>query len=71
MKLIDNWRKAHRMASVQFATLAAYAETMNEVLPTVSDIFPHYMWLSWLTAGCAITAAIARVIQQPKLKNDS
>lgn len=64
MKLIDDWREAHRFGSVQVAALGALLGGIGAVLSGVADIWPwmHVMprWLIW-TGGALICACIVAV----------
>lgn len=81
MKLIPNWRKAHRMASMQ---LAAIGSLLTSVLIAVPDV-AVYAWnmlpaefRSWVPpqymplVGVVIFALsmLARVVQQKSVSGD-
>lgn len=62
LKIIENWRKAWRMLSVQFAALLF-------LLDTAAEHWPHYVqWLpdGWVKWG-ALLILVARVIRQDKV----
>lgn len=57
MKLVDNWKRAHRMISVQ---LMAGAAAINAAWPAVpqdlKDALPHSIvhWVSIILLACAV-----------------
>lgn len=67
MKLIPNWRKAHKMASIQIASFGATVTLAWNALPeSLRDHLPP--WLA-TTAACGVFTAVilARLIYQPKV----
>ena len=60
MKLIDNWRKAHRMSSMQLMAIAAAVEAVNDVL---DGIIP-----AWVSVSLILLAMAARVVAQDGIK---
>lgn len=65
LALIENWRSAWRMLSVQLATLLALVATAYEHLPIMQAYMPEG-WVKW----AALLVVVARIIQQPKLHAD-
>ena len=60
MKLIENWRKAHKLSSMQLMAIAASVETVNGVL---DGVIP-----AWVSVGLILLAMGARVVAQDSLK---
>ncbi len=59
MRLIDNWRQAHRLWSVRLLALAGLVATLEPLLPQLAAVLPE-RWYGW--AMLAVT--IARLIKQ-------
>jgi hypothetical protein len=56
-KLIDNWRRAHRMISVQLMTLTAALQAVWPSIPQdLKDALPHGLvhWVSIVLLGAAV-----------------
>ena len=68
MKLIDNWRKAHRMSSMQLMALAMVADGLLSAL----DRFGHQLmspgWQTAVTLALIAAAMLARVIAQESVR---
>ena len=68
MKLIDNWRKAHRMSSMQLMALALVADGLLSAL----DRFGYQMmspgWQTAVTLALIAAAMLARVIAQESVR---
>ena len=60
MKLIANWRKAHKMSSMQLMAIAAGVEAINGVL---DGVIP-----AWVSVGLIMLAMVARVVAQESVK---
>ena len=60
MKLIDNWRKAHKLSSMQLMAIAAAVEAMNGVL---DGVIP-----TWVSVSLILLAMVARVVAQDGIK---
>ena len=60
MKLISNWRKAHKLSSMQLMAIAAAVEAVNGVL---DGVIP-----SWVSIGLILLAMAARVVAQDGVK---
>ena len=56
MKLITNWRKAHKLSSMQLMAIAAGVEAINGVL---DGVIP-----AWISVGLILLAMGARVVAQ-------
>lgn len=65
LKLIENWRAAWRMLSVQMAALLAAVAVAYDYLPMLQQYLPAD-WMKW---GALIVIA-ARLIKQEKLNVD-
>ena len=60
MKLISNWRKAHKLSSMQLMAIAAGVEAVNGVLDGVIPV--------WVSVGLILLAMGARVVAQDGVK---
>ena len=60
MKLITEWRKAHKFSSMQLMAIAAGVEAINGVL---DGIIP-----AWVSVGLIVLAMCARVVAQDGVK---
>ena len=60
MKLIANWRKAHKFSSMQLMAIAASVEAISATLGGVVS--------PWVIVGLIIFAMVARVIAQDGVK---
>lgn len=64
MKLIPDWKRAWRFASVQAAVLLALLSFLQvQVLPLFQFAIPADVW-PWVTAGFGTAIAVLRVWQQ-------
>ena len=60
MKLIENWRKAHKLSSMQLMAIAAAVEAISAALGGVVS--------PWVIVGLISLAMIARVVAQDGVK---
>lgn len=60
MKLIENWRKAHKFSSMQLMAIAAGVEAVNGAL---DDVIP-----AWISVSLILLAMVARVVAQDSIK---
>ena len=60
MKLIENWRKAHRLSSMQLMAIAASVEAINGVL---DGVIP-----AWVSVSLILLAMAARLVAQDDVK---
>ena len=60
MRLIENWRKAHKLSSMQLMAIAAGVEAVNGVL---DGVIP-----TWVSVGFILLAMVARVVAQDSVK---
>ena len=60
MRLIQNWRKAHKMSSMQLMAIAAGVEALNGVL---DGVIP-----AWVSVSLILLAMAARLVAQDSLK---
>ena len=60
MKLIENWRKAHKLSSMQLMAIAAAVEAVNGVL---DGVIP-----AWVSVSLILLAMAARLVAQDSLK---
>ena len=71
MNLVQDWKRIIRKAwSFRLAALAAALAGAEMALPYVSDLFPSRVFLA-LSMAVTIGAAVARIIAQPKMHDDS
>jgi hypothetical protein len=66
MKLIDEWKKAHRYWSVQIAAVAAALMGAWEILP--SDLRASMPHVQKVAAAMFIIVAASRYFAQPKIE---
>lgn len=62
MALIDNFAQAHKLTSVQLASLGVAISVADQVLPQLQSVLPP-----WAYAVVFALTAIARVVKQPSL----
>ena len=60
MRLIKNWRKAHKLSSMQLMAIAAGVEAVNGVL---DGVIP-----AWVSVSLILLAMVARLVAQDSLK---
>ena len=60
MRLIENWRKAHKLSSMQMMAIAAGVEAVNGVL---DGVIP-----AWVSVSLILLAMAARVVAQDGVK---
>ena len=60
MKLIENWRNAHKLSSMQLMAIAASVEAVNGALDGVVS--------PWVVVGLIVFAMVARVVAQDGVK---
>ena len=60
MKLIENWRKAHKLSSMQLMAIAAGVEALNGAL---DGAIP-----AWVSVVLILLAMAARLVAQDSLK---
>lgn len=65
LALIENWRKAYQMLSVQVAFLLGVVATAYEYLPALQSYLPDG-WVKW----AALAVVLARIVKQEKLHAD-
>lgn len=68
MKLIDNWRKAWRMASVQCMTAAAAVQGAWTSIPDDMRTAVPAGLVHWLTLALLVLGIAGRLIQQDKVQ---
>ena len=68
MKLIDNWRKAYRMLSVQAMAAATAIQGTWVLIPEdmKSIIAPGIV--QWITMGLLVFGIFGRLVDQPKVR---
>ena len=60
MKLIEGWKKAHKLSSMQLMAIAAGVEAMNGVL---DGVIP-----TWISVSLILLAMVARIVAQDGIK---
>ena len=60
MRLIENWRKAHKLSSMQFMAIAAAVEAINGAL---DGVIP-----AWVSVSLILLAMVARLVAQDGVK---
>ena len=60
MKLISNWKKAHKLSSMQLMAIAAGVESVNGVL---DGVIP-----AWVSVSLILLAMAARLVAQDGVK---
>ena len=60
MKLIENWRKAHKLSSMQLMAIAAGVEAVSAALGGVVS--------PWVVVVLIVFAMVARVVAQDGVK---
>ena len=60
MRLIEGWKKAHKLSSMQMMAIAAAVEAVNGVL---DGVIP-----AWVSIGLILLAMAARVVAQDSVK---
>jgi len=68
MKLIDNWRKAHKMSSMQLMALAWVADGLLSALDRFGYQLMPPGWQTAITLALIAAAMLARVIAQESVK---
>lgn len=68
MKLIDNWKRAHRMLSIQAMTLAAAIQGAWPAMPEdLKTALPPHL-VHWVSIGLLVAGIVGRLLDQPKVK---
>ena len=60
MRLIEGWKKAHKLSSMQMMAIAAAVEAVNGVL---DGVIP-----AWVSVSLILLAMAARVVAQDSVK---
>ena len=63
LKLVPEWRRAHRWFSVRIAVLIAFASLVQASLPELTTDLPPKAY-HWIVFGLAIAVGIGRILQQ-------
>jgi hypothetical protein len=70
MNLVPNWKRVLRRAwSVKFNLLASVLTGFAAALPVLMDKMPP-VWFLLLCAVVPLAAAVARLVDQPKMRGD-
>lgn len=68
MKLIDNWKKAYRMISVQAMVIATAIQGTWVLVPEDLKTSIPPTIVQWITMGLLAFGIIGRLIDQPKVR---
>ena len=68
MKLIENWRKAHRMSSMQLMALAMVADGLLSALDRFGYQLMSPGWQTAVTMALIAAAMLARVVAQESVR---
>ena len=68
MKLIDNWRKAHKMSSMQLMALALVADGLLSALDQFGYQLMSPGWQTAVTLALIAAAMVARLVAQESVK---
>jgi hypothetical protein len=63
MKLVPNWKTAHKLWSVRLAVCIPVIVALGDLLPSVKELVKP-----WVFVGLSCAVIIARVIQQEDAK---
>lgn len=66
MKLIPNWKKAHRMYTMWLATAIVGLATLESFMPQLQQYLPPKVY-----AALGLAVMVARILQQAKLAVDA
>jgi len=67
MKIIPEWRKAHRMLSVQCMTLASSLLVTWEVLPNDLKASIPQPWVRYGAIALLVLGVVGRLVKQPSV----
>ena len=68
MKLIENWRRAHRMSSMQLMALAMVADGLLSALDRFGYQLMSPGWQTAVTLALIAAAMVARLVAQESVK---
>ena len=68
MKLIENWRKAHKLSSMQLMALAMVADGLLSALDRFGYQLMSPGWQTAVTLALIAAAMVARVVAQESVK---
>ena len=68
MKLIDNWRKAYRMLSIQAMAFATAIQGAWVFIPDDMKASIPPTVVQWVTMGLLAFGIVGRLVDQPKVK---
>lgn len=68
MKLIDNWRKAYRMLSIQAMAFATAIQGAWMFIPEDMKATIPPTVVQWATMGLLAFGIVGRLVDQPKVK---
>ena len=64
LKLVDNWRRAHRFSSMWLMALAIVFEGAQALLDLVGWRFMSSVWQTAVSIGLVLAAMAARLVAQ-------
>lgn len=66
MKLISDWKKAHRLYSIQLGYFATMCDIAMTAIVIIDDKFPfNPLWYVGLRLGLTVASMVARLLAQP------
>jgi len=68
VKLIDNWRKAHKMSSMQLMALALVSDGLLSALDRFGYQLMSPGWQTAVTLALIAAAMLARVVAQESVR---
>ncbi len=67
MRLVEEWKKFYRMASVQCMSLAIAVQTTWELIPADLKANIPQKWVYGVTMSLLVFGIVGRLVQQPKV----
>ena len=68
MKLIENWRKAHKLSSMQLMAAALLADGLLSMLDRYGYQLMSSGWQALVTGALVVLAMVARLVAQDGVK---
>jgi hypothetical protein len=68
MRLVENWKQAWKMFSVQALALLAALPVVWMTLPEDVKAMVPADWMKWIMVAIAIGGLVGRLIAQPKVE---
>lgn len=67
-RLIPNWRRAHRMLSVQAMTLAGAIQATWPLIPEDMKATLPPALVHWVSVALLVVGILGRLVDQPKVR---